>query len=64
MYFVYKAIKTITVSDDLAQKIRTGQKINNDFNINDKVIFKDKNNFILGIYESKDDLLTVWKNFV
>ena len=57
-------IESINVSDELAQKIRTGQKINNEFNVHDKVIFKDKNNFILGIYESKDGLLTVWKNFV
>ena len=57
-------LESINVSDELAQKIRTGQKINNEFNIQDKVIFKDKNNFILGIYESKNGLLTVWKNFV
>lgn len=57
-------LESINVSDELAQKIRTGQKINNEFNIQDKVIFKDKNNFILGIYESKNGFLTVWKNFV
>lgn len=57
-------IKTITVTDEQAKKIRTGQKLNNDWNIEDKVIFKDNNDFILGIYESKDGLLSVWKNFV
>lgn len=57
-------IKTVIVTDEQAKKIRTGQKINNDWSIQDKVIFKDKNDFILGIYESKNDVLSVWKNFV
>lgn len=54
----------IVVDSVQEQKIRTGQKINNDYNIKEKVIFKDQNNFILGIYESKEGLLSVWKNFV
>ena len=57
-------IKVIEINESLEQKIRTGQKINNDFNIKDKVIFKNKNNQILGIYENKNDILSVWKNFV
>ena len=31
---------------------------------NDKVIFKNNNNQLLGIYEQKEDKLVVWKNFV
>ncbi|MBQ2909186.1 MAG: tRNA pseudouridine(55) synthase TruB [Bacilli bacterium] len=57
-------IPVIVVDSVQEQKIRTGQKINNDYNIKEKVIFKDQNNFILGIYESKEGLLSVWKNFV
>ena len=57
-------IETITVPEKIAQKIRTGQKITNDWNIKNKVIFKDNNDFILGIYEAKNDQLVVWKNFV
>ena len=57
-------IPVIAVDSVQEQKIRTGQKINNDYNIKEKVIFKDQNNFILGIYESKEGLLSVWKNFV
>ena len=57
-------IPVIAVDSVQEQKIRTGQKINNDYNIKEKVIFKDNDGFILGIYESKDGLLSVWKNFV
>ena len=57
-------IPVIVVDSVQEQKIRTGQKITNDFNIEEKVIFKDNDGFILGIYESKDGLLSVWKNFV
>ena len=42
----------------------TGQKLKNTFNIKDKVIFKNQNNQILGIYECQNDQLIVWKNFV
>ena len=57
-------IPVIAVDSVQEQKMRTRQKINNDYNIKEKVIFKDQNNFILGIYESKEGLLSVWKNFV
>lgn len=57
-------IPVIAVDSVQEQKIRTGQKINNDYNIKEKVIFKDNDGFILGIYESKNGLLSVWKNFV
>lgn len=57
-------LDTIIVNENQAKKIRTGQKLPNDWNIKNKVIFKDKNNFILGIYELKNNQLSVWKNFV
>lgn len=57
-------LPVITVDDELAKKICTGQKLTNQFNIQDKVIFKDQNNKILGIYECKGKSLITWKNFV
>ena len=53
----------IEVDDMLEKKISNGMKIDNDFNIKDKVIFVNKNNKLLGIYEVKDNYLKVWKNF-
>ena len=55
---------TIIVDDLLEKKIINGMKINNDFNIKDKVIFINKTNKLLGIYEVEDNKLKVWKNFV
>jgi len=55
---------TIIVDDLLEKKISNGMKINNDFNIKDKVIFINKANKLLGIYEVEDNKLKVWKNFV
>ena len=55
---------TIIVDDLLEKKISNGMKINNDFNIKDKVIFINKTNKLLGIYEVEDNKLKVWKNFV
>lgn len=57
-------IQTIIVDEETEQKIRYGQQLNNELNVQDKVIFKNKNNQILGIYELTDDKLKVWKNFV
>ncbi len=54
----------VTVPDEVASKIRTGQKLNNEYNVEDKVIFKDKTGQILGIYEIKNNQLITWKNFV
>ncbi|MBR5370387.1 MAG: tRNA pseudouridine(55) synthase TruB [Bacilli bacterium] len=54
----------LVVDDLLEKKISNGMKINNDFNINDKVIFINKSNKLLGIYEKEDNYLKVWKNFV
>ena len=39
-------------------------KLDNIYNISDKVIFKNKNNKILGIYQVDDNKLKVWKNFI
>lgn len=53
----------IIVNDELARKIRTGQKLKDIYQINDKVIFLDKNKTLLGIYEKDNEMLRVWKNF-
>ena len=55
--------KQIVVEEDLEKKIVNGMKIPNEFNINDKVIFLNKDNKLLGIYEVEDNNLRVWKNF-
>lgn len=54
----------IQVDNLLEKKISNGMKIDNDFNIKDKVIFTNKSNKLLGIYEVEDNKLKVWKNFV
>lgn len=53
----------IIVNDELARKISTGQKLKDIYQINDKVIFLDKNKTLLGIYEKDNEMLRVWKNF-
>ena len=53
----------IEVDEILEKKIHNGVKIDNTFNIKDKVIFKNKNNKLLGIYELDNSKLKVWKNF-
>ena len=57
-------IKVVEVDSYLENKIRCGHRLNNTFCIDDKVIFKSKNNQLLGIYEVEEDYLKVWKNFV
>ena len=54
----------IEVDSLLEKNISIGMKINDNWNINDKVIFKNKENKLLGIYEKYDDILRVWKNFI
>ena len=44
------------------KKITYGHKLNNTWNITDKVIFKYNDN-LLGIYQVEEDKLKVWKNF-
>ena len=55
---------SIEVDEYIEKLIRTGRPLNNTFEVKDKVIFKDKNNKILGIYYLENDVLKVWKNFV
>lgn len=57
-------LPVIIIDDETSKKICTGQKLTNEYNVADKVIFKDKNNKILGIYECKGETLNAWKNFV
>ena len=54
----------IIVDKDTEQKIRTGQKLPNIYNIEDKVIFLTSSNELLGIYQLENKQLIVWKNFV
>ena len=53
----------IEVDDFLEKMIRTGRPLNNTFQVTDKVIFKDKQSNLLGIYQVENDNLKVWKNF-
>ena len=52
----------INLEEVIAKKIKNGVKIENTYNIEDKVIFKYKND-LLGIYEKDKDMLKTWKNF-
>lgn len=54
----------VKVDEVTEQKIRTGQKLKNNYNITDKVIFLSNTNELLGIYELSNNILKVWKNFV
>lgn len=56
----YKVEKVDTLTE---KKIKTGQKLPNTYNINDKVIFLNQNNELLGIYFREENYLRVWKNF-
>lgn len=68
----YKLLKVEEVLDykvekvdaSTEKKIKTGQKLPNTYNINDKVIFLNQNNELLGIYFREENYLRVWKNFV
>ena len=57
-------LPVIEVDDFLENKIRCGHRLNNTFSIKDKVIFKSKNNQLLGIYITDEGNLKVWKNFI
>ena len=54
----------IVADEKLSFKIKSGQKLKNEYNIKDKVIFIDQNNKLLGIYQVENEDLKVWKNFV
>lgn len=53
---------TIEVDNELEFKIKNGVVLDNNWNIKDKVLFKN-NNKLLGIYEVYNNKLKVWKNF-
>ena len=53
----------ITVDTNLSFKIKNGVKIPNIYNIENKVIFKNEQGQILGIYKKEKDILKTWKNF-
>lgn len=57
------SIPKITVEEPLSFKIRNGVKLENNWEIEDKVLFKDQHNNLLGIYEVEKNQLKVWKNF-
>ena len=54
--------KRVVDSDD-EFKINNGVKLDNKWDIKDKVMFLNINNKLLGIYEVDNNLLKVWKNF-
>ncbi len=54
----------IVVDNLLEKKIKNGMPLENTFNVKDKVIFINKSNKLLGIYEKDGNNLKVWKNFV
>ena len=56
-------IPKVIVDASLAFKIKNGVKIDNIWNIQDKVLMKDQENHLLGIYECDENKLKVWKNF-
>ena len=53
----------IILENNLLFKVVNGAPIDNTWQIKDKVIFKNKNSKILGIYQVKDKKLISWKNF-
>ncbi len=57
-------LPTIEVNDDLSKKVSNGVEIANLWDIQDKVIIKNSQGKILGIYEKNNDTLKTWKNFV
>lgn len=53
----------VIIDNDDRFKVTNGVKLENKWNIEDRVIFKDSNNRLLGIYEVRDNMLVTWKNF-
>ena len=53
----------IKVSKELEFQIKNGVSIPDTWNICDKVIFKNYENQLLGIYEKYENVLKTWKNF-
>ncbi len=56
-------IPKIIVDEDLELKIKNGVKLDNIYNIKDKVLFINKSNEELGIYELDNNKLKVFRNF-
>lgn len=54
----------VQVEKETEQMIATGRRLKNKWNIEDKVIFKNNNSKLLGIYQRYNEDLKVWKNFV
>ena len=53
----------VIIDNDDKFKVSNGVRLENKWNIKDRVIFKDSNNRLLGIYEVRDNMLVTWKNF-
>ena len=53
----------VIIDNDDRFKVTNGVRLENKWNIKDRVIFKDSNNRLLGIYEVRDNMLVTWKNF-
>ena len=65
---VYKIEETleypiVKVNEEIEYKITNGVKLDNTFDIKDKVIFVNKDDKLLGIYKKESGILKVWKNF-
>ena len=58
-----KDMTNLKVNEELEYKITNGVKLDNAFDIKDKVIFVNKDDKLLGIYENDNDKLKDWKNF-
>ena len=56
-------IPQVMVDQKTSFKVKNGCKIENLWNIQEKVLIKDLENNLLGIYEVEGNLLKVWKNF-
>ena len=54
----------VIVNKEVEEKISHGVKLDNTYNVKDKVIFLNENNKLLGIYELDNKKLKVWRNFV
>ena len=53
----------VVIDNDDKFKVSNGVRLENKWNIEDRVIFKDSTNRLLGIYEVRDNMLVTWKNF-
>ena len=56
--------KTIIVDDKLKKKIINVYKINNTYDIKDKILFKDKNNKLIAIYQRDKEYLKMYKMMI